>query len=218
LRAGRVDKTAEVAIFHGRSWYGSDLLLGLVEPEPIGTNEKEGTVLAVVDLGQDYRAVDGKAGVVLLVHRWCGSPIRSKMSREKADRIEKLISQNVKAITMKGIRTGCHVICNSTLSQTIFRFESCAIHTELIDHFVRRINVCLDPLVLHKGHGNSVKLDFVLIGKPAIDVVGRSTTLYSRSEIHERVKLPCQSSEFEWGRFHEFGFQGCAEGGRLCIQ
>ena len=86
---------------------------------------------------------------------------------------------------MKLICAVCHVVGYGALPQPISRIERGTLNTELVHHFIGRIDVGLNPRVLNECHWDAVELNFILEGEATIDVVAAGIPLHPRRKIHE---------------------------------
>jgi hypothetical protein len=96
-----------------------------------------------------------------------------------------LIAQNVEGIRMQLIGAVCHVVGYGTLPQPISRIEGRTLNTELVHHFIGRIDVGLNPRVLNECHWDAVELNFIFESETTIDVVAAGIPLHARRKIHK---------------------------------
>ena len=147
-------------------------------------------VFAIVNVRNVYGPTDREPEIVLLV--WIGSPQPVWIH---ARRVEIIIAENLKRISVKFVAARRELVLGNTLSQSVLRRKHRIQHAKLADQFIRRVDVRLQALRFRLSYRDAVKHDLILEIYPAIDSVAERATGHTRCQHKEVVDLtPARSN------------------------
>src|SRR6185437_6018964 len=184
-----IHEVAEVALLHGSRGHCSDRRKSLVLLEPITAEEKEGAVVAIVEMGQDYRPAKGESIVVFVVDRRNGLALRVEVRWEETVGVEHAVAVDLEGVTVQTIRSRCHAVGDNSLCQAVLGGEGRALDAKLVHHLKGRIHVGLLPLHVRLHQRNAVEVYTAFKVDAAADFLGPGTALHAGSQKNKLVDL-----------------------------